>query len=42
MDSRKTKLKLSENITVEVPNTASISKDILFLFLEKNDLSTYI
>ena len=38
MSSRKTNLKLIENITVEVPNTVSISKDILFhvsKFLEK-------
>ena len=39
MNSRiKTNRKLIENITVEVPNTASISKDILFhvsKFLEK-------
>ena len=38
MNSRKTNWKLIENITVEVPNTASISKDILFhvsKFLEK-------
>ena len=38
MNSRKTNLKLIENTTVEVPNTASISKDILFhvsKFLEK-------
>ena len=30
MNSRKTNLRLIENITVQVPNTASISKDILF------------
>ena len=30
MNSRKTNLKLIENIKVEDPNTASISKDILF------------
>ena len=30
MNSRKTNLKLIKNITVEVPNTVSISKDILF------------
>ena len=38
MNTRKTNLKLIENITVEVPNTASISKDIMFhvsKFLEK-------
>ena len=38
MNSRKTNLKLIENITVEALNTASISKDILFhvsRFLEK-------
>ena len=39
MNSRiMTNLKLLENITVEVPNTPSISKDILFhvsKFLEK-------
>ena len=38
MNSRKTKRKLIENITVEVPNTASVSQDILFhvfKFLEK-------
>ena len=38
MSSRKTNLKLIENITAEVPNTVSISKDILFhvsKFLEK-------
>ena len=38
MNSRNTNLKLIENITVEVPNTVSISKDILFhvsTFLEK-------
>ena len=38
MSSRKTNLKLIENITVEVPNTVSLSKDILFhvsKFLEK-------
>ena len=38
MNSKKTNLKLIENITVQVPNTASISKDILFhvsKFLEK-------
>ena len=38
MNSRKADLKLIENITFEVPNTASISKDILFhvsKFLEK-------
>ena len=44
MNSRKTNLRLIENITVQVPNTASINKDILFhlfKFLEKNGLSTY-
>ena len=40
MNSKKTNLKLIENITVQVPNMASISKDILFhvhvsKFLEK-------
>ena len=38
MNSRKINLKLIENITAQVPNTASISKDILFhvsKFLEK-------
>ena len=30
MSSRETNLKLIENITVEVPNMVSISKDILF------------
>ena len=38
MNSRKTNLRLIENITVQVPNTASISKYILFhvsKFLEK-------
>ena len=30
MNSRKANLKLIENITVQVPNTTSISKDILF------------
>ena len=38
MNSRKTNLRLIENITVQVPNTASISKGILFhvsKFLEK-------
>ena len=38
MNSRKTNLKLTENITVQLPNTASISKDILFhvsTFFEK-------
>ena len=30
MNSRKTNWKLIENITVEVPNTQSISKNILF------------
>ena len=30
MNRRKTNLKLIENITAEVPNTASISKGILF------------
>ena len=34
MSSRKTNLKLIENITVEVPNTVSISKDILFHVFE--------
>ena len=39
MNSKKTNLKLIENITVEVPNMASISKEILFHVpksLEKN------
>ena len=38
MNSRTTSCKLMENITVEVPNTTSISKDILIhasKFLEK-------
>ena len=38
MNSRKTNLKLIESIRVQVPNTASISKDILFhvsKFIEK-------
>ena len=38
MNSKKTNLTLIENITVQVPNTASVSKDILFhvsKFLEK-------
>ena len=38
MNSRKTNLRLIENITVQVPNMASASKDILFYvskFLEK-------
>ena len=38
MNSRKTNLRLIENITVQAANTASISKDILFhisKFLEK-------
>ena len=38
MNSTKTNLRLIENITVQVANTASISKDILFhisKFLEK-------
>ena len=38
MNSRKTNWKVIENITVEVPNTASLSKDILIhvsKFLEK-------
>ena len=38
MNSKKTKLKLIENIIVQVPNTASINKDIFFdvsKFLEK-------
>ena len=30
MNSRKTNWKLIENITVEVPNTQSISKNVLF------------
>ena len=30
MNSRETNLKLIENITVEIPNMVSISKDILF------------
>ena len=45
MNSRKTNLRLIENITVQVPNTASTSKDILLhvsKFLEKYDLSTYV
>ena len=38
MNSKNTNLTLIENITVQVPNTASVSKDILFhvsKFLEK-------
>ena len=38
MNSKKTNLTLIENITVQVPNTASVSKDIMFhvsKFLEK-------
>ena len=38
MNSRKTNLRLIKNITVYGPNTASVSKDILFhvsKFLEK-------
>ena len=38
MNSRKTNSRLIENITVQVPNMASISKNILFhvsKFLEK-------
>ena len=38
MNAKKTNLKLIENITVQVPNTTSINKDILFhisKFLEK-------
>ena len=40
MNSKKTNLRLIENITVQVPNMASISKDILLYvhvskFLEK-------
>ena len=38
MNSRKTNLKLIESMRVQVPNTASISKDILFhvsKFIEK-------
>ena len=38
MNSRKTKLRLIENITIQIPNTASISKGILLhvsKFLEK-------
>ena len=38
MNSKKTNLTLIENITAQVPNTASVSKDILFhvsKFLEK-------
>ena len=38
MNSKKTNLTLIENITVQVPNTASVSKGILFhvsKFLEK-------
>ena len=30
MNSKKTNLKLIENLTVEVPNAGSINKDILF------------
>ena len=38
MSRKKTNLRLIENITVQVPNTASVNKDILFhvsKFLEK-------
>ena len=45
MNSRKTNLRLIENITGQVPNTASTSKGILFhvsKLLEKSDLSTYV
>ena len=38
MNSKKTDLRLIENITIQVPNAASTSKDILFhvsKFLEK-------
>ena len=38
MGRKKTNLRLTENITVQVPNTASISKDTLFhlsKFIEK-------
>ena len=38
MNSRKTNLRLIENIKVQIPDTASISKDFLFhvsKFLEK-------
>ena len=38
MNSRKTNLRLIENIIIQLPNTASISKDILLRvskFLEK-------
>ena len=38
MNSRKTNLRLTENVTIQVPNTASISKGILLRvskFLEK-------
>ena len=38
MNSRKTSLRLIENITIQAPNTASISKGILLhvsKFLEK-------
>ena len=42
MNSRQTNLRLIENITVQVPNTAPISKGILFHVSWKNDLSTYV
>ena len=34
MNSKKTNLKLIESITVQVPNMASISKDVLLHVLE--------
>ena len=40
-NSRKTNLKLTENIAVQVPNTVSISEDILLQVSWKNDLLTY-
>ena len=41
MNSRKTNSILIENITVQVPNAASIIK-VFCSFLEENDLSTYV
>ena len=45
MNSRKTNLRLIENITVQVPYTVSISNGILFHvsnFFWENDLSAYV
>ena len=45
MNSKKSNLRLIENITVQVPNTASINKDILFhvsQFLEKMVFNLYL